>query len=58
VSASFLVLAFSNFRIIAEFGMLVALSMIVSAVVALTVIPALLMAVKPKFIFGSNGASR
>jgi predicted RND superfamily exporter protein len=53
VGASFAVLLFSQFRIMAQFGMLVALSMIVSALVSLTVVPALLETVKPKFIFGA-----
>jgi predicted RND superfamily exporter protein len=51
VGASFGVLAFSQFRIIAQFGSLVALSMMVSAVVSLTVIPVLITTVKPKFIY-------
>ena len=53
VGAGFFVLALSRFRIMAQFGGLVALSMAISAAVSLTVIPALLAAVKPKFIYGS-----
>jgi predicted RND superfamily exporter protein len=53
VGAGFFVLALSRFRIMAQFGGLVALSMAISAVVSLTVIPALLAAVKPRFIFGT-----
>ncbi|MDR0597401.1 MAG: MMPL family transporter [Treponema sp.] len=53
VGAGFCVLAFSRFRIMAQFGGLVALSMAISAAVSLTVIPALLIAVKPGFIYGS-----
>ncbi|MDR2730004.1 MAG: MMPL family transporter [Treponema sp.] len=52
VGAGFGVLAFSQFRIIAELGALIALSMLITAFVSLTVIPALLMMIKPKFIYG------
>jgi predicted RND superfamily exporter protein len=38
----------------AQFGGLVALSMAVSAIVSLTVIPVLLTTVKPKFIYGQE----
>jgi len=52
VGAGFGVLAFSQFKIIAELGLLIALSMLITAFVSLTVIPALLMVLKPKFIYG------
>ncbi|MDR1098912.1 MAG: MMPL family transporter [Treponema sp.] len=58
VGAGFCVLVLSRFRVIAQFGGLVALSMAISAIVSLTVIPVLLTTVKPKFIYGNNGASR
>ncbi|MDR2923584.1 MAG: MMPL family transporter, partial [Treponema sp.] len=51
VSAGFGVLALSQFRIVAELGVLIALSMVITAFVSLTVIPALLMAIKPKFVY-------
>jgi len=51
VGAGFGVLAFSQFRIIAQLGALIALSMVITAFVSLTVIPALLMVIKPRFIF-------
>ena len=54
VGAGFGVLAFSQFRIIAELGALIALSMLITALVSLTVIPALLSVIKPKFIFGKK----
>jgi uncharacterized protein len=54
VGAGFGVLAFSQFRIIADLGMLIALNMLITAFVSLTVIPALLMVIKPKFIYGAN----
>jgi predicted RND superfamily exporter protein len=53
-----LVFAFSRFRITAQFGGIVALSMAISAVVSLTVIPVLLITVKPKFIYGKSSALR
>ncbi|MHB9291962.1 hypothetical protein Holit_01050 [Hollandina sp. SP2] len=58
VGAGFGVLVFSQFRIMAQFGGLVALSMIISATVSLTVIPVLLTTVRPKFIYGNNSALR
>ena len=54
VGAGFGVLAFSQFKIVAELGMLIALSMLITALVSLTVIPALLTVIKPKFIFNDN----
>jgi len=54
VGAGFGVLAFSQFRIIAQLGALIALSMLITAFVSLTVIPALLMTIKPKFIYFEN----
>jgi uncharacterized protein len=54
VGAGFGVLAFSQFRIIAQLGALIALSMMITAFVSLTVIPALLMVIKPRFIYGVN----
>jgi predicted RND superfamily exporter protein len=51
VGAGFGVLAFSRFRILAEFGGLIMLSMAISALVSLIVIPVLLTAVKPQFIY-------
>jgi predicted RND superfamily exporter protein len=51
VGAGFGVLAFSQFKIIAELGALIALSMLITAFVSLTVIPALLMVIKPRFIY-------
>jgi predicted RND superfamily exporter protein len=51
VGAGFGVLALSQFRIIAELGSLIALNMLITAFVSLTVIPALLLVIKPKFIY-------
>jgi predicted RND superfamily exporter protein len=53
VGAGFGVLMLSQFRLMAQFGGLIALSMGISAVVSLTVIPVLLMTVRPKFIYGA-----
>jgi predicted RND superfamily exporter protein len=52
VGAGFGVLALSQFRIIAQLGALIALNMMITAFVSLTVIPALLTTIKPKFIYG------
>jgi predicted RND superfamily exporter protein len=51
VGAGFAVLAFSQFRIVAEMGAIIAFSMIITALLSLTIIPALLTLIKPKFIF-------
>jgi predicted RND superfamily exporter protein len=51
VGLGFAVLSLSRFRIMAQFGVLVCLSMGVSAAVSLTVIPVLLTTFKPKFIY-------
>jgi predicted RND superfamily exporter protein len=54
VGAGFGVLAFSQFKIIAELGLLIALSMLITAFVSLTVMPALLTVIKPKFVYKEN----
>jgi predicted RND superfamily exporter protein len=54
VGASFAVIIFSQFRIVGQFGILVCQSMVISAVVSLTVIPVLLETIRPKFIFGKK----
>ena len=53
VGAGFAVLTFSRFRILAEFGGLIAFSMIITALVSLIVIPVLLTTVKPRFVYGT-----
>jgi predicted RND superfamily exporter protein len=58
VGAGFAVLLFSQFRMIAELGGLVALSMIITAIISLTLMPVLFEVIKPKFIFGINSAPR
>ncbi len=50
VGAGFAVLMLSKFNILAELGLLIAFTMLSSSFVALTVLPALLEIVKPKFI--------
>jgi predicted RND superfamily exporter protein len=50
VGAGFAVLAFSRFNILAYLGALIALTMGTSALVSLTVLPALLEATRPAFI--------
>jgi len=54
VGAGFGVLALSQFKIIAELGALIALSMLITALVSLTVIPALLTVIKPRFIYATH----
>jgi predicted RND superfamily exporter protein len=56
VGGGFAVLALSNFQIIADMGLLVALAMGITAFLSLTVIPALLITFKPKFIYRSIGS--
>jgi predicted RND superfamily exporter protein len=57
VGAGFAVLAFSQFVILASLGLLMALTMFTSALISLTVIPALLMLIKPRFIYGQTDMS-
>jgi predicted RND superfamily exporter protein len=54
VGAGFAVLAFSNFQMMADVGILVAFAMIITSLLSLTVIPALLVTVKPKFIYSGK----
>ena len=55
VGAGFAVLIFSNFNMLGDFGLLIAVTMGISALVSLTVIPALLLTLKPAFVFtGKN----
>ncbi|MDR1318509.1 MAG: MMPL family transporter [Treponema sp.] len=50
VGAGFAVLLFSKFTMLADLGLLIAITMFLSAFVSLTLLPALLTLVKPKFI--------
>jgi predicted RND superfamily exporter protein len=54
VGLGFGVLAFSRFLIVADLGILIALCMVITAIISLTVIPALLTLIKPKFIYKEN----
>jgi predicted RND superfamily exporter protein len=58
VGGGFAVLAFSQFRMLAEFGGLIALNMLITAVISLTIMPVLFTLVKPKFVYGDNSVSR
>jgi len=60
VGVGFAVLLFSKFVLLGEFGLLVAFSMITSALMGLILVPALLLLIKPKFIEGKrdNGRKR
>ncbi|MDR2662053.1 MAG: MMPL family transporter, partial [Treponema sp.] len=49
VGLGFAVILFSRFKMLGSFGLLIALTMAASALVSLTVIPALLLTFKPKF---------
>ena len=55
VGAGFAVLLFSSFNMLADLGLLIAITMFSSALVSLTVLPALLLLLKPRFVTG-NGA--
>jgi predicted RND superfamily exporter protein len=57
VGAGFAVLAFSRFVILASLGLLMTLTMFTSALISLTIIPALLTMMKPKFIYGQTGGT-
>lgn len=50
VGAGFAVLAFSQFNILANLGLLIALTMATSALVSLTLLPVILLLVNPAFI--------
>jgi predicted RND superfamily exporter protein len=50
VSAGFAVLLLSKFTMLAEFGLLVAVSMLLSALAGLILVPSLLSLFKPKFV--------
>jgi len=54
VGAGFAVLTLSNFVMLGDLGMLIAITMFSSAFVSLTVLPALLLLIKPKFIYKEN----
>jgi predicted RND superfamily exporter protein len=60
VGLGFAVLCFSKFNMLAEFGLLVAMAMLISALSGLIVIPVLLLVFKPKFIYNleSNGGKK
>ena len=52
VGAGFAVLLLSRFTMLADLGLLIAFTMFSSALVSLTVLPALLALIKPKFVTG------
>jgi predicted RND superfamily exporter protein len=52
VGAGFAVLLFSRFTMLADLGLLIAITMFSSALISLTVLPALLAVFKPKFVTG------
>jgi len=52
VGAGFAVLLLSRFVMLADLGLLIALTMVSSALVSLTLLPAMLSLIKPKFVTG------
>ena len=50
VGAGFAVLLLSRFNMLCAFGLLIAITMFTSAIVSLTVLPVLLVVLKPKFV--------
>jgi predicted RND superfamily exporter protein len=54
VGAGFAVLLLSRFNMLCSLGLLIALTMFTSALVSLTVLPVLLVALKPQFIMYSK----
>jgi predicted RND superfamily exporter protein len=53
VGAGFAVLSLSQFNILADLGLLICLTMFASALISLTVIPALLSVLRPRFVRGA-----
>ena len=53
VGAGFAVLLLSRFNMLMDLGLLIAITMFTSALVSLTVLPVLLVVLKPKFVFHS-----
>lgn len=58
VMMGFIVLAFSEFQPIRLFGFLMSIIMIISAWAAVTVFPALVIVLKPKFLFKNHGLKK
>jgi predicted RND superfamily exporter protein len=56
VGAGFAVLLFSRFNMLVDLGLLIAITMFTSALVSITVLPALLVLLKPKFVTEQNPA--
>lgn len=55
IAGGYLVLCISGFVFHIELGVLVALAMVASSFAAITLLPALLLATEPRFLFGSKG---
>lgn len=54
VALGFLLLAVSEFRTLVRFGLLIAIAMMVSFVVSVTLLPAIVAVCKPRFIYSSK----
>jgi predicted RND superfamily exporter protein len=52
VAVGFLLLCVSEFRTLVRFGLLIGVGMIVSFVASVTILPALVAVLKPRFVFG------
>jgi uncharacterized protein len=56
VAVGFLVLLISEFRTLNEFGLLIGMAMVMSFVLSVTLLPALVAACRPRFIWGQQQA--
>lgn len=55
VVIGFIVLLFSNFQPVIYFGFLIASSIMICIIAALTIMPAVILLIKPKFLFKKSG---
>ena len=58
ISAGYLTLCFSGFAYHIRLGTLVALAMVVSSAASLTILPALVLAIRPRFLLPAEAATR
>ena len=54
VTVGFLLLCISEFRTLVRFGLLIGTGMMVSFLASITLLPAVLAALKPRFIWGDR----
>ena len=55
VAIGFLLLGVSEFRTLVRFGLLISMSMVVSFLTSITLLPAILAAVRPRFLWRASG---